>query len=222
MTKLLYIISIIILIEAGILFINSGMQWIESTSKNNFTSEVSILERFQMFGTPKSDVKRNSPLIEKATEFALYLNPPKPPKTMEASLPVVKPQPYRPSTVTAKFRLLSTSYYLANPEKSLALVSEPGKGEHWVKKGFLVGNFVVDSVDKGAIFYKDANQIYKMNITVPEESRISKIFTEDKILIEDKKTESDKESKTPVSNEILSKSRELSNTLKSAGFLAKE
>jgi len=209
MVKLLYSISSVLLIFAIFLFAVCGLRLLQDAANskgylsgnhpdelagNNQNSGLSILDQFEMIGTAEFGSMDNvSPLVEKAMEFALYLNPPKPPEPVIAQQPTIVPQPnYRPST-TARFRLLSTSYYLSSPEKSWALVSEPGKGDHWVAKGERVENFIVQSIEKGAIVYHDGNQTHKMDITVKEPAQLAQVRTQDKISITDTQTKIENE-----------------------------
>jgi hypothetical protein len=220
MAKCLYILGVTVLIFTCFSFVFYSFQFLQGTSQNKYDSGTTIVEKFQMLGTNGFNDSTISPLIEEASEFALYLNPPVPPKPL-VSEPVVRPQPvYRPPAVTAKFRLLSTSCYLTNPQKSLALVSEPGKGDHWIRKGERVGNFVVERIEKGAMFYHDGNQIYKMNVTVPKAPQISKVISPQQFNIQEPEKKS--ESEANFSTESIHSRTGLSNTVQSAGFAAIE
>jgi len=175
MIKLLYIISLLALISAGVLFVHCGMLLLQGVPQDKNNPEISILEKFQ---TLRSLSKKNNqvaipPLVKQATAYALYLNPPEPPAPQK--IPRPQKTVHRPLVTTPKFRLLSTSYYRSNPEKSLALVSEPGKGDHWIKKGERLGQFVVESVEKGAIIYRDGNQLREMKITIKETVQLAQL-----------------------------------------------
>ncbi len=175
MIKLLYIISLLALISAGVLFAHCGMLWLQGVPQDKNNPEISILEKFQ---TLRSFSKKNNQvviplLVKQATTYALYLNPPEPPAPQK--IPQPQKTVHRTLVTTPKFRLLSTSYYRSNPEKSLALVSEPGKGDHWIKKGERLGQFVVESVEKGAIIYRDGNQLREMKITIKETVQLAQL-----------------------------------------------
>jgi len=104
----------------------------------------------------------------------LYLNPPKPkpPKIREDPAPERRTVNVLNEKITAaestkltpKFTLVGTSYYRSRPEKSMALVSEPGKGIHWIKKGSNLGHFIVDEVKRGMIVYRDGEQLREMAV----------------------------------------------------------
>jgi hypothetical protein len=175
MIKLLYIIGFLALISAGALFLPFGIILLQGEPQEKNNPEISVIEKFQ---TLQSSSKNNnqifiSPLVKQARLYALYLNPPEPPTPKIISQPQ-KPV-HRPLVTTPKFRLLSTSYYRCNPEKSLALVSEPGKGDHWIAKGERVGNFIVERVEKGSIVYRVGNQSHEMKIAINQSVQIPQI-----------------------------------------------
>jgi hypothetical protein len=138
-----------------------------------------ILEKFRQAGdlSDKSTQEALSPLVEQAEAFALYLNPPKPPKSREAPAPrrsLEQTNPVaKPAKLTPKFTLMGTSYYRSRPEESMALVSEPGSEPHWVKQGAHLGHFVVEKVERGMIVYRDGERLLEMavNTKVPARTR---------------------------------------------------
>ncbi len=93
-----------------------------------------------------------SPLVSQASEFALIIDPPKPPvvKIEEPPEPKVTPPIFRAPRPSAKFKLLSTSYNRDRPEDSVALIGEPGKDEHWAKAGDNIG----ERIEPGTIIYR--------------------------------------------------------------------
>jgi hypothetical protein len=138
----------------------------------------SIVEVFKSLGNVnKADQDRVSPLVSQAGDFALIIDPPKPPAPPEKIVesPKITPQPValspRPS---ARFRVLSTSYNRDRPEDSVALVSEPGRGEHWVKKGDFIGNFVLERIEPGVIIYRYGGQVSEMAVEMKPPVRIAK------------------------------------------------
>ena len=72
-----------------------------------------------------------------------------------------------------KFKLLSTSYNRDRPEDSVALISEPGKGEHWAKVGDIIGNFVLERIESGVIIYRYGNQVNEMAVEMKTPVRIA-------------------------------------------------
>lgn len=177
MIKLLYAASLLILIAAGVVFTFCGTLCSQDAHRNGGNSETSIVERFQTLGNLKGKNSQAvvSPLVKQATAYALYLTPPAP-KTRKVAARVANSvrSVHRPVGTAPKFRLLATSYYCSSPEKSLALVSEPGKGDHWVKKDERLGHFVVESVEKGSIVYRDGAKLHEVKIPTKKTVQFAK------------------------------------------------
>jgi len=170
MIKLLYAIGLSALICAGALLVFCGRLWLQGLPSSRKLPEDSIIQKFQapgsLSGKDSQDV--TSPLVEQATAYALYLNPPKPSIPNAPRQPDAGPQQpaFVPPDTTPKFSLLATTYYRSSPEKSLALVSEPGRGDRWIKKDERLGHFIVERIEKGVIFYRDGNQLHEMKVVV--------------------------------------------------------
>ncbi len=172
MIRIAYAAGLVMLLCAGVLFSLCGMRWRQGVSHDADISEpLGVTEgaRVRATRTVSGDPDFTPPLIKQATAFALYLRPPAPPASKE--LPRAKPggQPVpRPPTATPKFVLLSTSCYRFCPEKSLALVAEPGKGGYWVRKGERVGHMVVEDIKDGAILYRDGSQLRELAVAIKD------------------------------------------------------
>jgi len=112
--------------------------------------------------------------VVQASAFAAYLTGPvvqekkeavvaerKPPRNI-AKAPKIRVVP------TAKFKLEGTSYYPNQPERSIALIAEPGSADEnprWVKEGERLGHFVVHEIRRGVVVYRDQNeQLHEMSI----------------------------------------------------------
>ncbi|MBN1973172.1 MAG: hypothetical protein JW787_06005 [Sedimentisphaerales bacterium] len=137
----------------------------------------SIIEIFKRMGDiGKSDEQdKVSPLVSQAGEFALIIDPPKPPVPPEKiveSPKIVQPVVSAPRP-SPRFKVLSTSCNRDRPEDSVALVSEPGKGEHWVKKGDFIGNFVLERIEPGVIIYRYGSQVSEMAVEMKPPVRIA-------------------------------------------------
>jgi hypothetical protein len=198
MVKVIYTFSILTLISALALFVFCGFQWMDYEPWSESGPNLSIIEKLkQNDNHNKNNEPTLSPLIKQAQAFALYLNPPEPPKPKKASVSKSETVPVA-KTVTLpkiepKFTLLSTSCYRSNPRKSLALVSEPGKGRHWVKAGENIGHFKVEEVTKGMIIFRQDDHLHQMaiNANTPvidtaESSETALALNKDK---DDKKTQ---------------------------------
>ena len=151
MVRTLQALTVLAMISAGVVFVLCVVQWLQGASENEeFERNLgpSVLERFRRAGgAEKSGQETHSALVRQAEAFALYLNPPQPPKSDKTPAPKRISKKTIPAAietkVTPKFRLVGTSYYRSRPEESMALVSEPGSGTHWVKQGERLGHFVL-------------------------------------------------------------------------------
>jgi hypothetical protein len=132
---LLYLFSLLTLICAGLVLMLCANQWLQYAHKDTKDERPLIVEKFQSMGNLHRDSYQDkiSPLVRHSSEFALIIDPPKPPAPpeikAESPQPKVTPTAFAPRP-SARFRLLATSYNRDRPEDSVALVSEPGRGEH--------------------------------------------------------------------------------------------
>ena len=181
MVRILHTISVLAMISAAGVFVFCAVQQLHGAQETGGNPDLTIIEEFNMTGASgeKDPQKVLSPLVEQAQAFALYLNPPKPkpPKTREARIvPQQRALQALSQKITAaestkltpKFTLIGTSYYRSNPDKSMALVSEPGKGVHWIKKGSNLGHFIVEEVKLRRIVYRDGEKLREMAIDTKE------------------------------------------------------
>ena len=164
MIKILQIFSVIALISAGVVFGLCVMEYLQVEPE--IEPEPSILEKFKQSRVQrqKSIQKVSSPLIQQAEAFALYLNPPTPPKpepTKKKQVAIQRPN-VRPVQLSPKFELHGISYYRSKPEASMALVWEPGSDYRWIKQGAKLGHFVVEQVKGTSIVYRDGQRTHEM------------------------------------------------------------
>jgi hypothetical protein len=175
---LLYLFSVLTLVCAGLVFVLCADQWLECAHSDEEDKELSITEKFQNLGEVRKigEQDKVSPLVNQSGEFALIIDPPKPPAPPEEkkveSPKIIQPIVSAPRP-SARFKVLSTSCNRDRPEDSVALVSEPGKGEHWVKKGDIIGNFVLEKIEPGSIVYRYGNQVSEMNVEIKPPVRIA-------------------------------------------------
>ena len=119
-------------------------------------------EQFQANLAGKRDTsgEEETPLLKQAKAFALRINPPPPPA------PVIKaPTPDAPrpqATITAKFKLIGTSYHIGDANDSWALIDEVGKGLHWVKQGGKVGYLTIEKIGDGGVLINDNGKTYEL------------------------------------------------------------
>jgi hypothetical protein len=75
--------------------------------------------------------------------------------------------PIRLATPSAKFKLHGTSYYPNQPDRSMALIGEVGGAEgseRWVKEGAQLGHFVIHEIGRGAIVYRNGEDLREMAV----------------------------------------------------------
>lgn len=177
MIKMLYVVSIVCLLGASLLFGLCGVQGMQGVPRDGRDPGIPVSERLHARQSLNGDNNAGSnPLLEQAQALALYLNPPKPPTPPPAAPPraTLPPAP-RPAVTTPKFRLLSTSCHHSRPEQSLALVSEPGKGEHWIRKGDSLGHLVVEGIKDGTLIYRDGGQLREVTVTVKQTAELARV-----------------------------------------------
>lgn len=104
-----------------------------------------------------------SPLVKQAEAFALFLNPPKPELPKNIFTDRKSSRSFLGSS-TPKFTVLATSYCEFNPEISLALIDEPGKGRHWVRQSEKVGYLIIEQVKDGLVIVKNDQETFEMPI----------------------------------------------------------
>lgn len=125
-----------------------------------------VIERFkETKGAHAKPVgNQTAPLVQQATAYALYLNPP----------PKVKPRvtggnprpPIGPviGPTSPKFLVYATTYFEANPELSQALIDEPGKGRHWVRQSSMVGHLLIEQIKDGVVVVKSSKETFELEI----------------------------------------------------------
>jgi hypothetical protein len=167
MIKTLQISSILAVVLAAVLFVSSVVFGVHKDAEvEAFLKSPSIKDKFTqtMGGAVKRPSDQSSPLVENAQRFASIMNPPKP---VAPERPAAPPSPVvtkavEPAQTSAKFRVLGTSYYEANPQMSLVFIDEPGKGLHWVRQGSEIMHLTIEEVKDGRIVVRDAQGTSEM------------------------------------------------------------
>lgn len=108
-----------------------------------------------------------NPLVAQAQIYARLLNPPKSTKPAPRGNAVAsqslskqktaKPQSIAqamPQKVSPTFKVRATSVFAKHPEKSMALISKPGKGLSWIRPGDMLGYLEVVDIRKDAVVYE--------------------------------------------------------------------
>jgi len=125
-------------------------------------SSPSQVEQFKAIGhdSAKTANDRTSPLVKQAEIFALHLNPK--PKTQKPALSKVKVARSGISSVKPNFKVLGTSFLKGNPEMSLVLIDEPGKGRHWSRQSDRVGEFLIEQIQDGSVVVKNGENTFEL------------------------------------------------------------
>jgi hypothetical protein len=191
MVRALNTFGVLAIISAVCLIVFGVVQQLQAADAIERNLDLNIIEKFNKAegSSENKSQKTLNPLVEQAKAYALYLNPPEPkPKPQRTRVASVRQQrniKNRKTTSTnsrkiaaakstklqPKFTLVGTSYYRSAPEKSMALVSEPGKGVHWVKKGSHLGHFIVEKVERETIVYRDGNVLRQMTVDTKDPAR---------------------------------------------------
>ncbi|MDD5134775.1 MAG: hypothetical protein PHP01_05135, partial [Phycisphaerae bacterium] len=127
-------------------------------------------------GKKTSEKDRQTPLIIQAKEFALRIDPPPPPPPPVRSTPspgIRRPQ----ASVSAKFKLVGTSYHIGDEGNSWALIDEVGKGWHWVKLGGVVGHLKIEKIGSGVVLIRDGTSTYELTAERKQKPDYVKSYT---------------------------------------------
>jgi len=164
MIKTLRITSVVAVVLAVVFFVFPAVFGFRSDKEvEEFLNLPGAIEKFkEARGGKTRSESQISPLVKQAEAFALYLSPPKPKRTIAPPRPTTSRIPSPPAPVSAKFRLIGTSYYASHPEMSLALIDEPGKGFHWVKQGSEVGHLVIEQIKDGVLVVQDGQRTFEL------------------------------------------------------------
>ena len=176
MIKTLRITSIIAVVLAVVFFVLPAVFGFRGDKQiEQFLNSAGVIEGFrEAKGDKVEDSRREiSPLVKQAEAFALYLNPPPKPKP-EPSVPEGKSEPRPVGPVTAKFKLIGTSRHVLQPELSLALIDEPGKGLYWVRQFSKVGHLIIEQVKDGLVVVRDGKNTFELVAERPEKRSLLK------------------------------------------------
>lgn len=166
MIKTLRITSVVAAILAGVFFVFPVIYGVRSDERiDEFLKLPSVKEKFEDVADNKAKTgeSRVSPLVEQAEAFALFLNPLK--STIQKAVKGAKTTNFADRLpVTPKFKVFVTSYCADNPELSLALIDEPGRGRYWVRQSSKVGHLLVEQVKDGLVVVKSSKETFELEI----------------------------------------------------------
>ena len=167
MVIILRIFSVFACLSMSVVFVLSVLGLMrENPQVEQMLQQPNIVERFEETCDKQDNpAEKSSLLVVQAQAFASYLNPPPPGEKKQTQLFAAEQTPSRntpeippPPVPTAKFKVLGTSYYPNQPERSMALIWQPGSQEgyeRWVKEGSRLGHFVVYKIKRGVVVYRD-------------------------------------------------------------------
>jgi len=174
MLRLLPILGFSLILLAGGILALSVSAWSRADLQlEEIRNRSSAVERFKESDGEGRDLAGGdtAPLIVQAEALARYLNPPKSPDQPSAPAPTASSTPLvppvRPAAPSAKFKLHGTSYYPNQPDRSMALIAELGAAAgsgRWVKEGAQLGHFVIHEIRRGAIVYRDGDDLREMAV----------------------------------------------------------
>jgi hypothetical protein len=178
MIKTLHITIVVIgILTVGLIVSGSIIGSRSDEDVKEILESVSAIEKFktsQGKTTSRKD-NRSSPLVTEAKAFALYLDPPpKPePKRKPATKKTQKSTTRRrpKGQVSAKFKLIGTSYHPSSPDTSMALIDQAGKGLTWVRQGQSLEHLLFEQVKDGMIIIRDGNKTSEMRTPIRTEDQ---------------------------------------------------
>ena len=108
---------------------------------------------------------QDSPLVAQAQVFARLINPPRPAEPVaKAGDTAERPISPRPPVSSPKFTLHATTYYAADPARSMALIGEPGGEARWVRQGTRIEHLVIDQIKTGLVVYRDGTRLGEVSM----------------------------------------------------------
>jgi len=177
MIKTLRITSVVAAILAGVFFVLPVVYGVRSDERiDEFLKLPSVREKYENAADNKAKTGESpvSPLVEQAEAFALFLNPLKP--TIQKTAKEARTTDFADRLpVTPKFKVFATSYFADNPELSLALIDEPGRGRYWVRQSSKVGHLLVEQIKDGLVVVKSSKETFELEIEqIPDTKSLTK------------------------------------------------
>ena len=165
MVNLLRIMSLAAAVLAVVFFVFPIVYGVDSDEQvEEFLKTPEIREKFENAADSRINKNKDltSPLVKQAMAFASYLNP----KPTAKRIPKASNRSGISSKlpVTPKFKLRCTSYCESDPNMSLALIDEPGKGRHWVRPSSKVGHLLIEEIRDGLVVVKGSKETFELTI----------------------------------------------------------
>jgi hypothetical protein len=171
MLKTLRITSILAAVLAAGLFVCPAVFGFRSDKAvQEFLSLPGVVEKFRQTQGSKTKQSKDqvSPLVAQAEAFGKYLRPPQPRKAKKVvkgpKPPPGQPPPPPPPRVSVKFKVIATSFYATQPELSLALIDEPGKGRNWIRQGSKLGHLTIEQIKDGVVVARGGKKVFEQPV----------------------------------------------------------
>jgi hypothetical protein len=174
MTRLLNLFGAVALLGAAGIVVLCAREWSgDSRVDLVLQAEPNVVRRFTQNTSGKSAQESETApaLVVQARAFATILRPPSPALSIKPAPTVTEPPAHvePPSVAVAespKFKVFGTSRSESHPERSMALVAEPGQESeaYWVKEGSSVGHFVVHEIRDGKVICLLGEKPYELAV----------------------------------------------------------
>jgi len=181
--RILHIFCAFVYVSTGAVLTLCVLDWGRKDPQvTRICEQPNVLRRFEEVHNQRdTPTEKGPPLVVAAQAFASYLNgPPVQSKRQIASAEQLPPRsitkaPKVRVVPSAKFTLEGTSYYESQPDRSIALISEPGspeRNQYWVREDERLGRFVIHRIRHGVVVYRDENeQLHEMSIERKADAR---------------------------------------------------
>ena len=136
---------------------------------------------------PNAEQEKVAPLVAQALVFSFKIDPPPPPITDITAGPAsntkLQPTDITGAKVTVISRpglvkLIATCRYDKNPEKSLALINMPAKGNEWYRQGEAIEHRTVYEVKDGSVVLYQG-ELFDEELFMPQEKVTSLLKTDE-------------------------------------------
>jgi len=175
MIRLLYMLGVLLLVLAAVIAALAVTPWYQvDPVLDEIQDYPTAVRRFRGGVGSNRDLSAEmiAPLIVEARAFASHVNSTPPAQEVRSPASQVparsRPTPtVRPKASSVAFKLHGTSVYPDRPERSMALISEPGGSEgerKWVSEGAALGHFVVQEIRRGVVVLSDGGAVREMTV----------------------------------------------------------
>jgi len=168
MIKTLRITSVLAAALAVVVFSLSVVYGMRSDPEiEKFLSSPGVMAKFNQAPDTRTRRPSNqiSPLVKQAQALALRLNPPAIPKPVDTGRrtpPPVRTTPQVPQpSFSAKFKVIGTSVHTSDPNMSMALIDEPGKGMSWIRQASEVMHLKIVEIKDDVVVVSDGTRTFE-------------------------------------------------------------